>query len=119
MEFNNGATANCTLSGYAAVHGRRTSIQGTLGELIFSEAEDRITIHKFSETELEGIVLQRSDLYHPEDQDIVNNWLSAIFDPASKRMNVSAAEALSTLAIVFAAERSRKENRTVDMGEYY
>jgi len=119
MAFLNGTTATCTLSGYSAVHGRRTTIQGTKAELLFSEATDTITIRKFSESEPEHIQVQRLDSYHPEDQEIVDNWLSVIFDPLSKRMNVDAEEALRTLAIVFAAELSRNQNRTVEMEEFF
>jgi predicted dehydrogenase len=119
MEFLNGTTATCTLSGYSAIHERRTRIQGTKAELLFSEATDTITIRKFSESEPEYIQVQRLDSYHPEDQEIVDNWLSVIFDPLSKRMTVDAKEALRTLAMVFAAELSRKENRTVEMEEFF
>jgi predicted dehydrogenase len=119
MEFEDGTTANCTLSGYAATHGRRTTIQGVKGELIFSEADDLLTIRKFSESHPENIQIERLNSYHPEDQEIVDNWLSTIFDPSSKRMIVDAQEALRTLSIVFAAEQSRKEGRTVEMKEFY
>jgi predicted dehydrogenase len=119
MEFTNGTTVTCTLSGYAAFHGRRTTIQGTRAELIFSEADYSITIKRFSESEPEHIDLPRINAYHPEDQEIVDNWLSKIFDPFSKRMNVDASEAMRTLAIVFAAERSRNTGRIVEMAEYY
>ena len=118
MEFANGTTANCTLSGYAALHGRRMTIQGTRAELIFFEADHSITIKKFSKSEPEHINLPRITSYHPEDQEIVDNWLSKIFDPLSKRMNVDASEAMSTLAIVFAAERSRNTGRIVELAEY-
>lgn len=119
MEFLKGTTATCTLSGYSAIHGRRTTIQGTKAELLFSEATDTISIRKFSEPDPEHIQVQRLGSYHPEDQEIVDNWLSVIFDPLSKRMTVDAKEAKRTLAIVFAAELSRKENRSVEMEEFY
>jgi predicted dehydrogenase len=119
MEFINGTTATCNLSGYSAIHGRRTTIQGTKAELYFSEAADTITIRKFLESEPECIQVQRLESYHPEDQDIVDNWLSVILDPLSKRMTVDAKEALRTLTIIFAAEQSRKEVRTVELEEIY
>jgi predicted dehydrogenase len=119
MEFTNGTTANCTLSGYAARHGRRTAVQGTRAELIFSEADHSITIQKFFESESDHIDLPGINTYHPEDQEIVDNWLSKIFDPCSERMNVDASEAMRNLAIVFAAERSRKTGRIVEMTEFY
>jgi predicted dehydrogenase len=119
MAFANSTTATCTLSGFAAEHGRRTTIQGTKAELYFSEATNTIKIQNFTNPKPGVIRVQRPDSYHPEDQEIVDNWLSRIFDPASKRMNVDASEALSSLAIVFAAEQSRKENRTLELDELY
>lgn len=118
MEFAGGTTATCTLSGYSANHGRLSRIQGTKAELLFDEAADTITIRKFSESGPEHIQVQRLDTYHPEDKEIVDNWLAAIFDPLSKRMTVDANEALRSLAVVFAAELSRKEKRTVEMEEF-
>ena len=119
MGFTNGTTANCTLSGYAAHHGRRTTVQGTRAELIFSEADHSIAINHFFESESDHIDLPRINTYHPEDQEIVDNWLSKIFGQHNERMNVDANEAMRNLAIVFAAERSRKTGRIVEMEEYY
>lgn len=116
MEFAGGSTATCTMSGFSATHGRRTRLQGTKGELLFEEATDSITIRKFDQTEPELIRVARPDSYHPEDRDIVGNWLSAMHD-ASEGVAVDAQEALKTHAIVFAAEQSRKERRTVEMSE--
>ncbi len=116
MEFESGTTATCTMTGYSATHGRRTSLQGTKGDLLFDEATDRITIRKFAEVEPEFILVQRPNAYHPEDRDIVANWLSAIHD-SSAGVAVDAREAMRTHAIVFAAEQSRKERRTVEMSE--
>jgi predicted dehydrogenase len=105
------------MTGYSATHGRRTRLQGTKGELLFDEAMDRITIRKFAEVEPESILVQRTNAYHPEDRDIVANWLSAIRD-SSAGVAVDAQEAMRSLAIVFAAERSRKEKRTIEMSEH-
>jgi len=116
MAFASGATATCTLSGYSATHGRRTRLQGTEGELLFEEATERITIKRFADTEPESIHMQRPDSYHPEDRDIVANWLSAIHGSSAGAV-VDAREAMETHSIVFAAERSRKEKRTVEMSE--
>ena len=117
MEFESGTTATCTMTGYSSTHGRRTRLQGTKGELLFDEAMDRITIRKFAEVEPESILVQRTNAYHPEDRDIVANWLSAIRD-SSAGVAVDAQEAMRSLAIVFAAERSRKEKRTIEMSEH-
>jgi len=115
MEFAGGTTATCTMTGYSPTHGRRIRIQGTKAELLFDEADHTITVRQYAEPEPARIQTPRADAYHPEDKEIVDNWLSAIIDPASQRMTVDASEARRTLAMVFAAELSRKEHRTVEM----
>ena len=117
MEFASGTTATCTMTGYSATHGRRTRLQGSKGELLFDEALGSVTISKFSNPKPEIIRIQPPDSYHPEDREIVASWLSAIHD-SSNGVMVNAQEATKTLAIVFAAERSRKEKRTIEMSEH-
>jgi len=119
MEFAGGTTATCTLTGFSATHGRRTRLQGTEGELLFDEAGHSITVTRFAGSESECIRLQPSDSYHPEDRDIVENWLSAIQEDSTENVAVDSSEALRTHAIVFAAELSRKEKRTVSLSGLY
>ena len=116
MEFAGGTTATCTLSGFAATQGRRTRVQGTRGELLFDEASGMITVWNFTEAEPKSIRVERPASYHPEDLEIVSDWLSAIHD-SSRNVAVDAREALKTHAIVFAAEQSRREGRTVVLPE--
>jgi predicted dehydrogenase len=117
MEFEGGATAACTLTGYSATNGRRTKLQGTLGEMLFDEAEGTITIKRFDEDDAEIVRIHQTDSYHPEDQDIVDDWLSSVLFSTS--VVVDATEALRTHAVVFAAEISRREGRTVGLSELY
>lgn len=115
MEYENGATATCTLSGYSGTNGRRTRIHGTLGELLYDEVSDMINVKVFTAAKSENISVPKSAAYHPEDKDIVFNWLSAIQSQSGHKILVDTQEALKSHAIVFAAERSRKEKRTVDL----
>ena len=115
MCFSGGATATCTLSGYSATNGRRIRLQGTSGEMLFDEAAGNISVKKFYEKQSEIINVPPVTSYHPEDQDMVDEWLSSIIN--STTVTVDAGEALRTHAVVFAAEISRKENRTVEMSE--
>jgi predicted dehydrogenase len=115
MEFKGGATANCTLTGYSATNGRRIRLQGTLGEMLFDEAEGTISVTTFSGVKNEIINIDQVESYHPEDQEIVDNWISSI--TLSSKVVVDAREALRTHAVVFAAEISRLEKRTVEMSE--
>jgi predicted dehydrogenase len=115
MEFEGGATATCTLTGYSATNGRRIRLQGTRGEILLDEASDTITLKKFYSNSKETFNIPAVKSYHPEDQDIVNEWLSSVI--LSTSVTVDATEALKTHAVVFAAELSRKEKRTVEMNE--
>jgi predicted dehydrogenase len=115
MEFEGGTTATCTLSGYSATNGRRIRLQGSYGELLFDEAAGFISIKKFSEKESEIIEIPAPDSYHPEDKDILNNWISSIV--CSTSVTVDTKEALRTHAVVFSSELSRKENRIVEISE--
>jgi hypothetical protein len=115
MEFEGGATATCTLSGYSATNGRRIRLQGTHGEILFDEAAGTISTKKFTDKNGDIIKVNPPESYHPEDQEIVDEWLSSIINSTS--VTVDASEALRTHAVVFAAEISRKEKRTVDMAE--
>jgi len=116
MEFEGGATATCTLTGYSATNGRRIRLQGTKGELLFDEAAGTLSLKEFSGERNELINIPAPTAYHPEDQDIVNEWLASVLSSAS--VTVDAAEALRTHAVVFAAEVSRKEKSTIDMKEF-
>lgn len=115
MKFEGGATATCTLSGYSATNGRRTRVQGTPGEMVFDEAEGIISIKRFASRHEDIIRLDILSSYHPEDQDIVDDWISSIL--CSTSVTVDAREALRTHTVVFAAEISRREKRTVEMSE--
>ena len=116
MEFEGGATATCTLTGYSATNGRRARLQGTKGEMVFDEASAIISLRTFSGSREEKIVIPASSSYHPEDQDIVNEWLSSVI--AASPVTVDAAEALRTHAVVFAAELSRNKNISVEMNDF-
>jgi predicted dehydrogenase len=115
MEFEGGATATCTLTGYSASNGRRIRVQGTRAEVLFDEAAGTITIDNFGKVEREVINIPTAASYHPEDREIVDEWLSSLVNATG--VTVNAGEAMRTHAVVFAAEISRKEGRTVEMSE--
>ena len=115
MEFEGGTTVTCTLSGYSGTNGRRMRLQGTEGEMLFDEANGNISVKRFADNDPVFIDITPTGAYHPEDKDIVDNWLSSIFE--STPVAVDTREALRTLAVVFAAEISRMEKRVVEMSE--
>ncbi|MDD5697308.1 MAG: Gfo/Idh/MocA family oxidoreductase [Victivallaceae bacterium] len=121
MEYENGTTATCTLSGFSATNGRRTRVHGTEGELLFDEEAGKIKIWNFNSSISEVIDIKPPDSYHPEDKDIVIDWFSAIAAPQKPPagIGVDTREVLRSHAIVFAAELSRKEERTIEIAEIW
>lgn len=113
LTFSDDATATCTLSGYSATNGRRLRIHGTEGELFYDEAARVVSIARFDGAILEPIPLPLTDVYHPEDRQIVVDWVRAMRDPA-RPPAVTPTEACRTLAIVFAAEHARLEGTGID-----
>jgi predicted dehydrogenase len=118
LEFEEGVTATCTLSGFSPTNGRRTRLQGTLGELLYDEATGSLTLKRFSQTAIEEYEVMPPSSYHPEDEIVVREWLSAILNPSNSRVTVDAQEALKSHALVFAAERSRNEKCVVELSDY-
>jgi predicted dehydrogenase len=116
LEFAGGATATCTLTGFSASNGRRTRIQGSEGELVHDEAAGLLELCRFDGTPVRRIPFQAETGYHPEDADIVREWLQAIARPDRARVSVDAQAALRGHRLVFAAERARREGRVVEMG---
>jgi predicted dehydrogenase len=116
MEFEGGATATCTLSGYSSTNGRRIRLQGSQGEMVYDESAGTISVKRFSVQQSEIISIPSPTSYHPEDQNIVDEWISSVV--SSTPVTVNAQEALRTHAVVFAAEISRKERRVVGIKEF-
>ena len=116
MEFERGATATCTLTGFSASNGRRVRVQGTKGELLFDEANSLIYITEFQNSRKTTLNISKPESYHPEDQNIVNEWLLSVINNSA--VTVDAGEALRTHAIVFAAEKSRDESQTIMMKDF-
>jgi predicted dehydrogenase len=117
LEFDRGCYAQFSLVGLSHKDGRYTHIFGTEGNLIFDEAAQHIMLSRFGATP-EEISLQNPGGYHPEDRLIAQGWLNAIHSGDLSGLMVDPEEALRTHTLAFAAERSRKQNRIVDITEF-
>jgi len=116
MEFDNAATATFTMTAFTGGEGRRIRVHGTEGDAQFSE--DRMTVRTFADGKTEEVAFEREPGGHGGgDERAMASFLAAIRakDPSLVRSDVQ--ESLRTHAIVFAAERSRRQGRTVDMEE--
>jgi len=86
--------------------------------LLYDEATGSLTLKRFSQTAIEEYEVMPPSSYHPEDEIVVREWLSAILNPSNSRVTVDAQEALKSHALVFAAERSRNEKCVVELSDY-
>ncbi len=113
MEFEDNVTATFTMSGFTSFIGRRIRIHGTTGDLFFDEANQLIRLTKYGSGEEKEFSFDPDPYTHPEDQGIVGNWIEAIRKNDVSGIAVDIREVIKTHSIVFAAEKSRLENKMI------
>ena len=115
LEFDGGATATFTMTGFTAVGGRRTRVHGTEGVAELSEAG--IEVRRFGESVVDRITIEPESAGHGGgDRRVVDSWLRAIHTGDRSSVVTDVAVSLDTHRIAFAAERSRLERRVVELG---
>jgi len=113
MEFEDDITATFTMTAFG-FGGRRVRVHGTEGMLLFQG--DKITLHTFRDRNTTTIeVAPESGGHGGGDTRVVREWLQALHAGNDSCIVTNAQESLRTHTIVFAAEKSRREKRTVDM----
>jgi predicted dehydrogenase len=118
LEFENGVTGTFTMTAFTKDMGRRLRLQGTEGELLFEEAESRISLKRFGEGGSETLSLGREPGSHGGgDLRVVRSWLRALQEKNPSWILTSAQESLKTHTLVFAAEKARLEQRVVFLSE--
>jgi len=113
MEFEGNVTVTFTMSGFTSFIGRRIRIHGTAGDLFFDEANQLIRLTKYGSGEGKEFLFDPDPYTHPEDQEIVGNWIEAILKNDISAIAVDIKEVIKTHSIVFAAEKSRLENKMI------
>jgi len=120
MEFDGGATAAFTLAGCSKYGDRRTTIFGSEGEIscdgkkivIYSYLRDRANV---IEIEPDKDTLETH--HGGGDKECIEAFVDAVRDNDPAGVLSDDKVALETHMMVFAAEMSRKEKRTVEMSE--
>ena len=114
MQFEGDVTATFTMTAFSQDHGRMLRVHGTRGDLRFDEKS--IIIKTFGDNNVERIDLGFQDGDHGGgDAQVMLEWLLALKECDVKGVVASAQESLKTHSIVFAAEKSRREGRTVEV----
>jgi predicted dehydrogenase len=114
LEFEGGLTATFTMTAFTQRAGRKIRVHGTEGEIEFTE--ERMQVRTFADRRDEDVPFPREEGGHGGgDERVMSSFLAAVQrgDPSRVRSDVQ--ESLRTHAIVFAAERSRRTGRSVEM----
>lgn len=114
MTFEGDITATFTMTAFTQHGGRRIRVHGTEGEASFDE--NRIIVRSFRTNNVETIEISPESGGHGGgDGRVVREWIEAIRTGQANLIRTSAQDSLRTHTIVFAAERSRREQRTVEI----
>ncbi|MHA2070621.1 MAG: Gfo/Idh/MocA family protein [Candidatus Thorarchaeota archaeon] len=118
MEFEEGQTASFTMTAFTEAGGRRTSIFGTRGEIygdgstirVFDFLSDSVETY---DTSLDSTMALEG--HSGGDYGLIKAFVSAVAENDANRILSGPEETLESHLMVFAAEKSRKERRTILM----
>lgn len=118
MEFEDGETASFTMTAFTKARQRETRIFGTRGE-IYGNGE-KIQIYEFLTGRSEVLDISTETPSSLEDHgggdyELIQAFVSAVAENDPSKILSGPEETLETHLMVFAAERSRKERRVVDL----
>lgn len=118
FEFDGGITATFTMTGLTHNHGRYIRLHGTEGTIQAETDRNVIDIHRFDDGRHQRIELPILTGSHGgSDIRVLRNLVEAIRSGRPEAVLTTTAESLASHSIVFAAERSRLERRTVEIDE--
>jgi predicted dehydrogenase len=118
MEFEGGMTASFTMTAFTEAGGRRTSIFGTKGEIYGDGTKIRVfdfltdTVETYDATPHSTMALEG---HSGGDYELIRSFVSAVAENDPNRILSGPEETLESHLIVFAAETSRREKRTILM----
>jgi predicted dehydrogenase len=116
MEFDGGITATFTMTAFTQGSGRKIRVHGTRGEVEFTE--ERMRVRTYADGETDPVDFDQEEGGHGGgDARVVVSFLAAIRERNPGLVLTDVRESLRTHAMVFAAERSRRQGRMVEMEE--
>jgi len=124
MAFAGGKTAGFTMTAFTQAGGRRTSIFGTRGEIYGDGAELWITDFVTDKTEIIDTRAKRADAlitggHGGGDFGLMETFVQAVANDDPSGLLSGPNETLESHLMVFAAEQARRENRVVNLDEWW
>ena len=114
LEFEDGAVATFTMTGFSADFSRQLKIFGTKGQIFADMGTGEIVLHPFGgEKQIVPLEEGNGSGHGGGDYGLMADFLSILRNGGESR--TSAAVSLQSHLICFAAERSRKEHIVVEL----
>ena len=116
LQFAKDITATFTMTAFTLDGGRKLRAHGTAGEIEFNETS--ITLKTFADRNVQKIELAvESGNHGGGDPRVIRDWLEALHSRDDSKIVANAQESLRSHTVVFAAEKSRREKRMIEISE--
>ncbi len=118
MEFEGGETASFTMTAFAKARQRETRIFGTRGEIYGNGTKIQVYEFLTGRSEVVDISTETPSSLADHgggDYALIHTFVSAVAENNPSKILSGPEETLETHLMAFAAERSRKERRVVDL----
>jgi predicted dehydrogenase len=116
LQFARDITATFTMTAFTLDGGRQLRAHGTTGEIHFNETT--ITLKTFADRNVQTIQIGSEQGSHGGgDARVIEDWLLALHSRDDAGIVANAQESLASHTVVFAAEKSRREKRMVEISE--
>lgn len=122
MDFENEVTAVFTMSAFTEECNRTLKLMGTEGEIRATMETNEIEIRTFGKGEREKIFIQEPDGHVGHgggDLRLVKDFVKAVKSEGTYDSSTSANISIQSHMMAFAAEKSRIENRMIEIEELY
>ncbi len=119
LEFEGGVTASFTMTAFTPWGGRYLRVHGTKGYIEAKVDQRTIDLYEFWENNKHThIVMPEESGHHGgADASVIKSLMAAVSQRNPEFVRTTTAESLRSHAVVFAAERSRREGRQVEIDE--
>lgn len=120
LQFQEGATATFSMSGFTHDISRGIQIMGTKGEIRGYMKEDKFTVYDFlTKQKKENFIHRPKSGHGGGDTGVMSNFLHEVRNHNGSKGLTSAGTSVESHMIAFAAEESRKEQgKSIDLAEF-
>ena len=118
FEFEDGITGTFTMTAFTPFGGRFVRLHGTHGYIQSDTDKGTIDVHRHADRKHDHIKIPpRSGSHGGADDNVMRSLIHALRQNDPNLVLTGTAESLRTHTVVFAAEKSRREKRTVELSE--